>query len=103
MMGTLESTFRLAVTTATRFARGWLGVEFTPVINWMEGFLALENVNITRAVVYSFGPAPNYRNWNFSIDDLSSREATPFPNPPRCSCSARAWAGSSLHGDGGST
>jgi len=46
-----------------------------------EGFLALENANITRAVVYSSNGAG--QNWNFSIDDLKFAEgdAPVVPEP----------------------
>jgi hypothetical protein len=46
-----------------------------------EGFLALENANITRAVVYSTNSSG--QNWNFSVDDLkfADGDAPVVPEP----------------------
>jgi len=46
----------------------------------LEGFVALENSNITRAVVYSTNGSG--QNWNFAVDDLKlSAEVAAVPEP----------------------
>lgn len=62
---------------------------FTP---GLEGFIALSNSHITRAVISSMDPSG--RNWNFAIDDL--KFSTSVPEPPAIALMALGLIGLSL-------
>jgi hypothetical protein len=78
MEGSVGSTFTLQVFSGATLLET-LTSGLAPSGVGAEGFLALENLNITRAVVYSTNS--NGKNWNFSIDDLKFAAVTPVPDP----------------------
>jgi hypothetical protein len=65
--GSLGSTFTLAVYNGNTFLES-VTSSLANTGSIVEGFLALSNSNITRAVAYSTNGSG--QNWNFSIDDL---------------------------------
>jgi hypothetical protein len=65
--GSLGSTFTLAVYNGNTFLESVTSSLPNTGVS-LEGFLALSNTNITRAVAYSTNESG--QNWNFSIDDL---------------------------------
>ncbi len=75
-IGSLSSTFTLEV-----YNGGTLLESVTSSLantgSLLEGFLALQNVNITSAVVYSTNSGG--QNWNFAVDDLKFANAVPEP------------------------
>jgi hypothetical protein len=75
--GSIGSTFSLAVYDGAALLEA-LTLPLSPGGAGLEGFLALENLNITRAVVYSTNSAG--QNWNFSMDDLKF-DGAPIPEP----------------------
>ena len=77
-LGSLNSTFTLAVYSGATLLES-LTSSLGPGASGTEGFLALENSDITRAVVYSTNSSA--QNWNFSIDDLKFDGGTPVPEP----------------------
>jgi hypothetical protein len=74
--GSIGSTFSLAAYNGATLLEV-LTAPLPPGGVGLEGFLALQNANITRAVVYS---TSNGQNWNFDIDDLKF-DAAPIPEP----------------------
>lgn len=80
MEGSVGSTFTLQVFSGATWLET-LTSGLAPGGAGAEGFLAVENANITRAVVYSTSGAGN--NWNFSIDDLkfANGDAPVIPEP----------------------
>ena len=65
--GSLGSTMTLAVYNGNTFLES-VTSSLANTGTLLEGFLALSNTNITRAVAYSTNSSG--QNWNFSIDDL---------------------------------
>jgi len=79
MEGSAGSTFTLQVFAGATLLET-LTSGLAPGGIALEGFLALENANITRAVVYSTSPTD--QNWNFSVDDLKFESGAPVVPEP---------------------
>jgi hypothetical protein len=79
MEGSADSTFTLQVFAGATLLET-LTSGLAPGGSALEGFLALENANITRAVVYSTNSGG--QNWNFSIDDLKFEGGAPVVPEP---------------------